>query len=194
MTRDKIKKAALSLFVKDGYEGAHVADIAKAVNIKTASLYFHFESKEKLFLEIFYDLLNEKLNNIEKAKAITNQITSTKEQLFFLYKDYSQWVDGDQDEMIFWKRTALFPPSFLEEKIRTELIAYEQRYVTVLLKPVFSQGIAQKVLKDFDLQRFVVAFLGLMAAVFTEIHYSEPDVYKIKLDILWENFWDLIRK
>ncbi|ATW27989.1 TetR/AcrR family transcriptional regulator [Candidatus Formimonas warabiya] len=194
MTRDKIKKAALSLFVKNGYEGAHVAEIAKAVNIKTASLYFHFESKEKLFLEIFYDLLHEKLKSIEAANEFINQMDSVQEQLFFLYTDYYKWVDGYQDEMVFWKRTALFPPSFLEDQIRKELITYEQRYVAVLLEPVFLKGMALHVLKDQDVNRLIVGFLGLMAAVFSEIHYSEPAVYQKKLEILWENFWDSIKK
>ena len=62
MTKDKIKKAALALFVKGGYEGARLADIAAAVNIKPPSLYFHFESKEKLFIEVFDDLLSKRLN------------------------------------------------------------------------------------------------------------------------------------
>jgi len=68
MTRQKIKDAALALFVKDGYEGASISEITKTVKIKPASLYSHFESKEKLFLEIFHDLLHAKLNNIDKLK------------------------------------------------------------------------------------------------------------------------------
>lgn len=193
MTKDRIKKAALSLFVKDGYEGTRVANIAEAVNIRTASLYFHFESKEKIFLGVFYDLLNEKLNNIETVHKKVDEIGSTQEQLLFIYKDYAKWVDGYQDEMVFWKRTALFPPSFLKEKIRNDLIAYEQKYVDILLKPVFSEGIKSNKLKDQDVNRFVVIFLGLMAAVFSEIHYSEPEVYRKKLEILWDYFWDSIK-
>lgn len=48
-TRERILRAALDLFAKEGYEAVRVQRIAKAVGIKAPSLYKHFKSKQAIF-------------------------------------------------------------------------------------------------------------------------------------------------
>lgn len=47
-TKERLIKAALELFSENGYEGTSVDQIAKAVGIKTPSIYAHFKGKEEL--------------------------------------------------------------------------------------------------------------------------------------------------
>ena len=47
-TKERLIKAALDLFSENGYEGTSVDQIAKAVGIKTPSIYAHFKGKEEL--------------------------------------------------------------------------------------------------------------------------------------------------
>jgi len=193
MTKNKIKKAALELFVKGGYEGARLADIAAAVNIKPPSLYFHFESKEKLFIEVFDDLLNKRLDYLNTVRQELNELTSAKDQLRHIYNDYSARAKDNQDERVFWKRTALFPPNFLKERVRNDMIAYERQFEDVLVRPVLLWGMKAREIKRQDVERCIVAFISLTAAAFTEIHYSDPDTYRERLEILWDFFWDSIK-
>lgn len=51
-TADDIRRAALTLFAREGYEAASMREIASAVGMKAGSLYNHFTSKE----EILWDL------------------------------------------------------------------------------------------------------------------------------------------
>ncbi|OUR86920.1 TetR family transcriptional regulator, partial [Cycloclasticus sp. 44_32_T64] len=51
-TREKILDAAASLFSQQGYNGTALRDIASALDMKAGSLYYHFDSKEQLVLEI----------------------------------------------------------------------------------------------------------------------------------------------
>ncbi|CAM2959042.1 Biofilm operon icaABCD HTH-type negative transcriptional regulator IcaR [Staphylococcus aureus] len=44
--KDKIIDNAITLFSEKGYDGTTLDDIAKSVNIKKASLYYHFDSKK----------------------------------------------------------------------------------------------------------------------------------------------------
>lgn len=194
LTKELIKKAALSLFVKDGYEGARLADIAKAVNIKTASLYFHFESKEQLFVELFNDMRDKRLANIEVLHRKLNELGSAKERLYCLYSDYSNRGYEDDEELIFWKRSALFPPSFLREKINDDLIAYQKIFFDELFTPVILGGIQSNELKQQAVNRCFVAFLSIIGAVFSEIHYSKQETYREKIDILWDFFWDSVKR
>ena len=49
-SRNRIVDAALELFSTHGYEGTSIRDIATAVGMTTASLYYHFSSKDELFV------------------------------------------------------------------------------------------------------------------------------------------------
>jgi AcrR family transcriptional regulator len=52
-TRDRIERAAVTLFVAKGVSDTSVRDIARAVDISEGALYRHFESKEHLVQTIF---------------------------------------------------------------------------------------------------------------------------------------------
>jgi AcrR family transcriptional regulator len=51
-TRTKILDVSAALFSKHGYNGTALRDIAKALDMKAGSLYYHFDSKEQLVLEV----------------------------------------------------------------------------------------------------------------------------------------------
>jgi TetR/AcrR family transcriptional regulator, cholesterol catabolism regulator len=52
VTRRLILEAAARLFREKGYAAVSLREIAQAVNMKTGSLYYHFDSKESLVEEI----------------------------------------------------------------------------------------------------------------------------------------------
>lgn len=191
MTRQRIKEVALEMFAREGFNGVSVKDIATVINIKAPSVYSHFAGKEELFTEIFYDLLEKKLNNINDL-AIMIQSMETRDQLLLLIRDYHNWMDADDSEVVFWKWTAFFPPAFLKDKIRQELIRYESEYIKTLLAPVYEAGVKNKTLRPLNLENFVMGFISLMGSSFSEIHYSTPEGYRKKIDMLWDNFWYLV--
>ncbi|MGD9717865.1 MAG: TetR/AcrR family transcriptional regulator [Sulfurimonadaceae bacterium] len=51
-TKQKILKAASTLFCELGYKGASVRKIASKVGIRESALYNHFTNKEEIFLEV----------------------------------------------------------------------------------------------------------------------------------------------
>ena len=51
-TNKKILKVAGKLFGEQGYFGTSMSDIAREVGIVKSALYYHFDSKEKLFREL----------------------------------------------------------------------------------------------------------------------------------------------
>lgn len=192
MTKENIKKAALSLFAQNGYEGARLADIAKSVNIKTASLYFHFESKEQLFVELFDEVKDQRFAKLDLLHEKVNDLDSVKEQLYELYHYFSARNYKNNEEELFWKRCTLFPPAFLGEKIHMDLIAYQHKFVDKTLRPVIVEGIRAGKLKDQDPEIGVVAFFGIIDALFNEIHYSQEEKYREKVKLLWTFYWDAL--
>ena len=52
-TEDKIFAAAEKIFLRDGYAGSRMQDIADLAGINKALLHYYFRSKDKLFERIF---------------------------------------------------------------------------------------------------------------------------------------------
>lgn len=57
-SEERIKEAARKVFLKKGFDGTTSRDIAQEADMNIALTNYYFRSKEKLFLEIFKDLLN----------------------------------------------------------------------------------------------------------------------------------------
>lgn len=51
-TRAEILRAAYGLFIKNGYHGTSMRQIAQAANLAVASIYNHFQSKEQIFVAV----------------------------------------------------------------------------------------------------------------------------------------------
>lgn len=52
-TEEKILKAAEAIFLRDGYDGSRMQDIADEAGINKALLHYYFRSKDKLFEHVF---------------------------------------------------------------------------------------------------------------------------------------------
>lgn len=65
--QDQILKAAAGLFVKQGYAGTSMRDIAQQVGLLAGSVYHHFPSKEDLFVGIHREGFRQLVMASEKA-------------------------------------------------------------------------------------------------------------------------------
>jgi len=66
---DRIRKAAIALFRERGYHGTSVRDLARAVDMETASLYYHYPSKHEILIELFDRTMDDLLAGVEQAVA-----------------------------------------------------------------------------------------------------------------------------
>ncbi|PKM81207.1 MAG: hypothetical protein CVU89_10515 [Firmicutes bacterium HGW-Firmicutes-14] len=191
MTKDNIKREALSLFVKKGYEGTSVSDIAKKANIRASSIYFHYESKEQLFLSLFQDIVNEKLDYLEELRNKTAD-KGIKNLLQNYLDNHLKQIETNRDRLVFYKRNAMFPPENLKETTRKILISYEEEYVK-LLTPAFHDGIRQGILKNEKINKLLNAFQCVADGLYVLSHYYEINIYKKIVDEVWDLFWKSIK-
>jgi AcrR family transcriptional regulator len=71
-TRERILDIALELFVDRGYEATSLRDIAQRLGTTKAALYYHFERKQDIFLELhlrLHELAREPLAELEQLDA-----------------------------------------------------------------------------------------------------------------------------
>ncbi len=69
LSRARILAAAAELFAERGFEGTSIRDIAAAVSMTTASLYYHFESKEDLYVAVHGACMDAVSSAVEEAVA-----------------------------------------------------------------------------------------------------------------------------
>jgi AcrR family transcriptional regulator len=71
-TRERILDIALELFVDRGYDATSLRDIAERLGTTKAALYYHFERKQDIFLELhlrFHELARGPLAELEALDA-----------------------------------------------------------------------------------------------------------------------------
>lgn len=94
MTREGILEAAARIFGEKGYHATSMYDIAKAVNLQKASLYYHFESKQEILIALLdhaLDLINGRLETV-LAKSL-----SPDEKLRLAMVSYLQTIAENQN-------------------------------------------------------------------------------------------------
>ncbi|MCE7071216.1 TetR/AcrR family transcriptional regulator [Dyadobacter sp. CY327] len=90
-SEDKIKEAARRVFLKKGFDGTTSRDIAREADMNIALTNYYFRSKEKLFLEIFSEVLdmyfNSTLEILNKKIDIKSKISEMIENDFNMMKN-----------------------------------------------------------------------------------------------------------
>ncbi|WP_375740287.1 TetR/AcrR family transcriptional regulator [Pseudomonas boanensis] len=63
-TPDRLRKAALDLFIDNGYQSTSLRDLAAHLGIHAGSLYHHIESKQSLLFEIIEECMSDLVSAI----------------------------------------------------------------------------------------------------------------------------------
>jgi AcrR family transcriptional regulator len=182
MTRDTILEKALELFTGKGYVGTSMDDIAKAVGIRKASLYSHFDGKESIFSEIFNNILDEYVRFIDELMGPDGEksVTGRLEDIFMSYIRYCK---GNL-KMYFWDRYFYYPPEFLKDYIAEKTLETQE----VFLKRITSlieQGMKSGEIKEQAARGTALAFYYLMIGLSMSVRiYSEEDLLRDSEDAL----------
>jgi TetR/AcrR family transcriptional regulator, cholesterol catabolism regulator len=67
MTKDEILSAAAQIFSQKGFHAASMQDIAQAVNLQKASLYYHVSSKQEILLALLDRALDLLIQDIQQV-------------------------------------------------------------------------------------------------------------------------------
>ena len=84
-TRDLLLRSAETIFVRDGYEGAELGEIATLAGRTKGAIYAHFENKEDLFIALFAERMTLYADRMREMLASS---TSTEQSLQIFRKFY----------------------------------------------------------------------------------------------------------
>jgi AcrR family transcriptional regulator len=78
-SRQRILDAATALFVRDGYKATSVKAIAREVGVSPPALYWHFESKQELYLASMENLLTAFIDSVRAAVTADDPVERLKQ-------------------------------------------------------------------------------------------------------------------
>jgi AcrR family transcriptional regulator len=156
-TRDRIREAALRLFVAQSFEGTGIRDIAAASGITTATLYHYMSVKDDLLIEIIHGLLP---RAVQAARESVEQAGRVEEQLATLV-ELHVWILATRS-MSAWVTESEFRR--LRGEVRTEILRLRDAYEE-LWRETVRRGVEEGVFQVEDVKLTTWALMGMCADV-----------------------------
>jgi AcrR family transcriptional regulator len=110
-TEAKIKKAARSVFHKNGFAATRTRDIAEEAGINLALLNYYFRSKQKLFDIIMLETLERFIQSF--GPAVNNEHTSLEDKVRFISSSYIDLFVKEPEVPLFIMRELRSNPAHL---------------------------------------------------------------------------------
>lgn len=157
-TKKKILDAASALFIKSGFEGVSISEIAKKADINQSLIYHYFSSKEELwksvkasFVEEFAGTESMELDPAKGLRDVLKQIVLTR---FQFYEDNPEVI-----RLMGWQK--------LENE--KEKLAGGTQLSPSTWKEAFQELKKRKeIRKDIDIDMMVLFISSAIAGAFTE--------------------------
>ena len=175
VTKQLILDHALALFTDKGYEGASMDDIARAVGIRKASLYAHFDGKESIFSAIFDDILAEYERYIHGLTRLSDETApEALDSIFLSFIDYCY----DNPKMYFWDRYFYYPPAFLRDYIREKTLETERLFLE-RIRRLMEQGAESGEIRGGDTEGMALSYYYLMIGLSMSVRmYERADLMR----------------
>lgn len=93
-TRERLLAAAKALFIKQGFGGASLRDIAEEAGYSQGAFYSNFESKEAVLLELLKRHMEEEA---EQLSAALDQVSLSRDQLLKRLDGWADTLNRDAD-------------------------------------------------------------------------------------------------
>ena len=85
LERVEISEVAATLFAEKGFVGTSMRDIAKALNVSVASVYYYFKNKESILFNIIEAIGNKLLIVLRKAKSESDSPLEQMRMMLFCH-------------------------------------------------------------------------------------------------------------
>ncbi|MCE7064236.1 TetR/AcrR family transcriptional regulator [Dyadobacter sp. CY326] len=161
-SEDKIKEAARRVFLKKGFDGTTSRDIAREADMNIALTNYYFRSKEKLFLEIFRDVLEMYFNS---TIEILNKKIDIKTKISEMIDNDYNMMKAEPDLVIFIMNEIHKEP----DRLFPEMALFKKIQSTYFINQL-KEGVADGTLRDISLENL----LPLMKCAIEFIFLAKP--------------------
>ena len=159
--KEKILEAALLCFNKKGFYKTSIDDIASAGKISKGGIYYHFKSKEELFLGLFHFRLSK---YIEQLKTYIQEESDPTKRMWMLIQKWGLILKENED---FFKFCLEFGSMGAREPgIRKEMTSFYKNSIKTFI-PIIEEGIETGKFKELDSEKIARLIYFLSHGVFS---------------------------
>ncbi len=181
--RAAIIEEAARLFVSHGYRGISMREIAEAVGVSKASLYYHFKDKEALFLAI----LTTNLERIERMiQAAREAELTTRGRIQRIVRDI--FAQAPSQRAII--RLASQEMAQLSPRARATFDHLYQEKFIGQIEAILRDGVERGELRDMDVRLATWMLLGMLYPFLYPAHASELGPPERAIDLMLTIFFD----
>lgn len=176
--RERILEVASELFRARGYADVSMQEIADAVGVTKAAMYYHFRSKEELFAAVARKLVNQFWEEIIARAEAGGALRETLESI-------AHYVVAAAGETVPWR---------LLQDVRQHLPPEEQRRIfgehptpEAALERLFQRAIAAGEMRPLDVEVVADLFVGMAMSLSAGRHVPrkpQPGEADLLVDIL----------
>ena len=167
--KENILEAALLCFNEKGYHKTSIDDIAIKGKISKGGIYYHFKSKDDLFLKLFNFRLN---RYIEQLKSYIQEESDPEKRIRILIQKWGLILKENED---FFKFCMEFSSMGAREKdIRKEMTSFYKSSVKTFSQ-IIKEGISTGEFENIDPERIARLIYFLSHGVFSTFFAVDCD-------------------
>ena len=182
MTKQEILEHALTLFMKQGYEGASMSDLAAATGIKKASLYAHYSGKEEIFSAVFSGVVEE-YREMMQALLLRREDESALTRLERMFRAFLRYCHNNT-RVYFWDRYFYFPPEFIRERMEQETKQTQDDFLCAI-RQAMSEGITRGEIRPQSVESAALAYYYLMIGLSMSVKLYEREALERDISLAW---------
>lgn len=168
--KERIAQKAKELFSQKGYAATSIEDIIAAAGSSKGNVYYHFGSKEKLFLYLIEEDTKEWMEKWQKKQE---QYATTADKLYGLAEHY---VDDFQNPLL--KAGEEFSGSQTADPETLQELLVLMRMQRTVYHSIVEEGITSGEFKQMDVQDATLILFGLLAGL--GANYYEMELEEIR--------------
>jgi AcrR family transcriptional regulator len=180
---EAIYEATLKLVLETGFNGLKMADVARAANLATGTLYIYFKNKEVLINELYYHLKKNKTLKMLEVFDATDPFLVAFKKLWMNYVNISL---AEPERM-----------KFIEQYTHTSYLTKKTKQQSdQLLQPLeefLANGIKQGLVKKLPVHLLLSQLMGPINES-VKLHYNQTLKMTSRLkEELFEMAWNSIK-
>ena len=180
--RETILQESGRLFVARGYHGLAMRELAEAVGVSKAALYYHYRDKEDLFMAV----LTSNLDRIEQVITEARKAPTTRLRIEQMVQAIFQRAP-EQRAII---RLASQEMDQLSEAARAEFSRiYHEKFIGQI-EAIIAEGIQSGELRSMNTSLATWLLLGMMYPFFYAAHAGEMTSFDETTDLMLAIFFD----
>ncbi len=153
--RQCLLEQAQQLFFAHGYHGVSIRDIVQACGLSNAALYYHFGSKQNLYVEVIRAFVADVVQPVQAAEAGSG---SSRERLTRMVLAFARFSSESQSELHMLLRDLTECEGDEIQRLIPELIGQ----VLAPFATVLEDGVSAGEIRSVDVNRTSFLLLGML--------------------------------